>query len=129
MGLERYLNGRVFTIVTYHQPLTYLLGPQKPIPSLAAARLQRWAILLSAHQCRIKFRKTTGHANADGLSRRPLQTAPGSEVSTEAACFNIGQIEALPISTTKLGTASCQDSVISRATGSVTRAQTILPQE
>ena len=73
--------------------------------------------------------KTTEHANADGLSRLPLQTAPVSEVSTEAACFNIGQIEALPISTTKLGMASRQDSVISRATGSVTRALTILPQK
>ena len=112
---HQYLYGRVFTIVTDHQPLTYLLGPQKPIPSLAAAHLQRWAILLSAHQYRTKFHKTTEHANAYGLSHLPLQTAPGPEVSTEAACFNIVQIEALPISTTKLGTASRQDPVISRA--------------
>ena len=112
---HQYLYGRLFTIVTDHQPLTYQLGPQKPIPSLAAARLQWWAITLSARQYRIKFRKTSEHANADGLSRLPLQTAPGPEVSIEAACFNIGQIEALPISATKLGTASRQDPVISQA--------------
>ena len=114
--VHQYLYGRMFTIiVTNHQPFIYRVGPQKPIPSLAAARLQQWAILLSAHQYRIKFRKTTKHANADGLSCLPLQTAPGLEVSTEAACFNTGQIEALPISATKLGTACRQDQVISRA--------------
>ena len=38
-----YLYGRSFTIVTDHKPLTSILGPKKGIPSLAAARLQRWA--------------------------------------------------------------------------------------
>lgn len=81
------------------QPLTYLLGSQKPIPSPDAARLQRWAILLS-HRYRIQFSNTKEHANADGLSRLPLQVAPGPELSVEAACFNVGQIEALPVSAT-----------------------------
>jgi len=38
-----YLYGRQFTIVTDHKPLTAILSPSKGIPSLAAARLQRWA--------------------------------------------------------------------------------------
>ena len=41
-----YLYGRPFTIVTDHTPLTTILGP---IPPLAAARLQRWAWILSAY--------------------------------------------------------------------------------
>ena len=44
-----YLYGRQFTLVTDHKPLTAILGPKKGIPLLAAARLQRWAWILSAY--------------------------------------------------------------------------------
>ena len=50
-----YLYGRSFTIVTDHKPLTSILGPKKGIPSLAAARLQRWAWILSAYTYEIEF--------------------------------------------------------------------------
>ena len=41
-----------------------ILGPKTGIPSLAAVRLQRWAIVLSAYQYDIEF-KRTAHGNAD----------------------------------------------------------------
>ena len=69
---HQYLYGRQFTLVTDHQPLTTILNPQKAIPSLAAARLQRWAIILSAYQYDISFKSTQQHGNADCLSRLPL---------------------------------------------------------
>jgi hypothetical protein len=37
-----------------HKPLTAILGPMKGKPSLAAARLQTWALLLSAYEYEIK---------------------------------------------------------------------------
>ncbi len=46
---HQYLYGRPFTLVTHHKPLTVIFGSKKGIPSLAAARLQRWALLLSAY--------------------------------------------------------------------------------
>ena len=52
-GIKRfhtYLYGRKFTLLTNHKPLTTILGPHNAIPTLAAARLQRWAIILSAYQ-------------------------------------------------------------------------------
>ncbi|XP_057682804.1 uncharacterized protein K02A2.6-like [Corythoichthys intestinalis] len=44
------------------------------IPSLAAASLQRWALLLSAHSYDIKYRKSDLHCNADGLSSVASET-------------------------------------------------------
>ena len=38
------------TLFTDHQPLLAILGPKKGIPSIAAAQMQRWALLLSAYQ-------------------------------------------------------------------------------
>ena len=42
----QYLYGRKFVIVTDHKPI---FGPKQGIPTLAAARLQRWALILSAY--------------------------------------------------------------------------------
>ena len=69
-----YIYGREFTLVTDHQPLTTIFGPKRGIPTLAAARMQRWALLLSAYTYNIQYRATKAHANADGLSRVPLPT-------------------------------------------------------
>ena len=67
-GLKKFhkcLYARKFRLVTDHKPLTTLLGPKSAIPTLAAPRLQRWALLLSAHQYVIEYRPTSKHANAD----------------------------------------------------------------
>ena len=65
---HQYLYARSFTLVTDHRPLTTILSPHKGIPSLAAARLQRWAIILSAYKYDIEFKCTQLHGNADALS-------------------------------------------------------------
>ena len=58
------------------RPIAYasslILGPKKGKPVLAASRLQRWAIQLSAYQYDIKYCSTTKNGNADTLSRFPL---------------------------------------------------------
>ena len=41
---HQYLFGRQFTIKSDHKPLQYLLGKKKGIPSMASARVQRWAL-------------------------------------------------------------------------------------
>ena len=45
---HQFLYGRKFTLVTDHKPLITVLNPKKGLPTLAAARMQRWAMLLSA---------------------------------------------------------------------------------
>ena len=52
--------------------------------------------------------------NADGFSSLPLHLLPGVEASVDAACYNLGQIQTLPVIATKLGTCSRQDLEVSR---------------
>lgn len=58
-------------MITDHKPLTVIFGPKKGVPTLAAARLQRWAIILSAYLYDVIFRPTGEYSNADMLSRLP----------------------------------------------------------
>ena len=44
---HQYLYGRKFTLITDHKPLTTILGPKRGIPPLAAARMQRWGLVLA----------------------------------------------------------------------------------
>ena len=46
---HQYLYGRTFTLVTDHWSLYKILGEKEDIPPLAVARMQRWALLLSAY--------------------------------------------------------------------------------
>ena len=94
---HQYLYGRKFLLVTDHKPLVTILGPKSGIPTLGAARLQRWAILLSAYQYDIEYRSTAKHANADFLSRLPLQIEKPEDVD-EVRLVNILQIESLTLS-------------------------------
>ena len=96
-----YIFGRKFTLVTDHQPLTTILGPKKEIPSVAAARLLRWAILLSAYTYDIEFRNTAAHGNADALSRLPL-SRKGPEYLSEVQLCNMKQLGSLPVTSQKI---------------------------
>ena len=77
---HQYLYGRKFTLVTDHQPLLTILGPKTAIPPLAVARMQRWAIVLSAYDYQIEYRSSAKHSNCDALSRLPHEDSKmGSE--------------------------------------------------
>ncbi len=110
---HQYLYGRKFQLITDHKPLLAILGPKKGIPALAAARLQRWAILLSAYTYDIKFKSTLEHANADGLSRLPLPETPSDEPGATSV-FNISQIEALPVTSAAIARATRRDRILSK---------------
>ena len=69
---RQYLYGRNFTIITDHKPLLQLFSPDKAAPAHAAARLQRWSLILASYCYKIEYRNTKFHANADSMSRLPL---------------------------------------------------------
>ena len=97
-----YLYGRSFILYTDHKPLTAIFGSNKSIPPLAAARLQRWALLLAGYNYRIVFRPTQAHANADSLSRLPLPHTEKDAKVPDPKLFNIQQIETLPVTSAQL---------------------------
>lgn len=110
---HNYLFGRKFTLVTDHKPLTSIFGPKKGVLSVAAARLQRWALLLTAYNYNIEFRSTTAHGNADALSRLPLPTT-GSQVPSEIRLCNLRKIEVLPVTSVEIRTATQRDPILSK---------------
>ena len=70
--LHQYLYGNSFRIFTDHKPLLGLFAEHKPIPSLAAARVQRWALFLAAYNYNLEYRTGSLNGNADCLSCLPL---------------------------------------------------------
>lgn len=109
-----YLFGREFQLLTDHKPLTTILGPKTGIPSLAAAWLQRWALMLSGYKYQIKYKRTKCHGNTDGLSRLPLKSDKSDDSISTSTIFNIHQIEALPVTSTQIAEASRRHPILSR---------------
>ena len=78
-GVKRfhhYLLGRKFTIYSDHKPLQHLFGRLRAIPPMASARIQRWALTLSAYDYEISYKPGKEQASADLLSRLPLPDCP-----------------------------------------------------
>ncbi|XP_064472856.1 uncharacterized protein K02A2.6-like [Ornithodoros turicata] len=67
-----YLYGRSFTLITDHKPLQTIFGPKTGIPTVAAARLQRWAVTLAAYRYTLLYKEASKNVEADCLSRMPL---------------------------------------------------------
>lgn len=70
---HQYLYGTRFTVYTDHKPLLGLFDENKPIPTMAAERIRRWALTLSAYEYTIQYKPGKNHGNADALSRLPLK--------------------------------------------------------
>lgn len=110
---HQYLYGNKFVLITDHRPLTSILSPSKSTPSMAAARMQRWALLLAAHDYTIQYRKGALHANADGLSRLPLPYTH-KEKQGAVEVFYTSQLENLPVSSTEIKGNTLADPILAR---------------
>ena len=68
--------GDTSSSVQTHQPLSYLLNESKGVPVMAASRIQRWALTLSAYKYTIIYRPGKDQGHADALSHLPLPLTP-----------------------------------------------------
>ena len=109
-----YLYGRKFTLYTDHQPLLKIFAPDSATPVLAAARLQRWSLLLSSYTYDIKFKKSRDIANADALSRLPLPYTLDRSVQNHL--FHIADIQLcnLPISSSAVARETARDKTLAK---------------
>ena len=73
---HQYLFGQFFTIKSDHKPLQHLLGEKKEIPGMASARVQQWALTLSAYNYTVQYVLGKDHSNADVFSHLPLPVIP-----------------------------------------------------
>ena len=122
---HKYVYGREFTLVTDHQPLTTIFGPKRGIPTLAAARMQRWALLLSAYTYNIQYRSTKVHAKADGLSRVPLP----SNKQEDARLHQLKGDLHLPVQAAEVAVATRRDPLLSKLMHCCKQGPRTVPEE
>ena len=112
-GVQRFhqfIYGRRFELYTDHKPLLAILGPHVDIPTLAAARMLRWALILSAYNYSLLFRPTGEHGNADTLSRCPLPiSGPTKEYDY---VYNMECFSPTPLIFTYIQSATLQDPIL-----------------
>ena len=127
---QQYLLGNHFTLITDHQPLTSILHPEKGLPAVTAAKLHRYAVLLSGYSYDIRYRSTTLHANADALSRLPfIVECPELEEMDDGAEYMIRQLEQLPVTVASLQEATSRDPVLAKVLQFVQTGWPLVVQE
>ena len=110
--LYLYARETKFILVTDHQPLTRIFGPKSGIPSLAAARMQRWALILSGYNYEIVYRSSKNNASADMLSRFPVGKPSYAD---EEECYVFQTVvDSLPVTAKEISTATCKDTDLAK---------------
>lgn len=109
-----YLFGRKSILYTDHKPLLKIFSPQGATPVLAVSRLQRWAILLSSYRYDIKYKSSSNIANADALSRLPLEFK--CDASVESPIFHVAaqQVTRHPVKAHQIARDTAHDKTLAK---------------
>ncbi|XP_048482923.1 uncharacterized protein K02A2.6-like isoform X1 [Plutella xylostella] len=110
---HQYIYGRRFVLRTDHKPLVSIFGPNTGIPAMAASRMQRWAIILSAYSYDIEYVRTNDNG-ADGLSRLPVKLSEKrTNTVPEQTYFHFVQ-DALLLNHNEIRCLTRRDSILSK---------------
>lgn len=105
---HRFLFGQHFTLVTDHKPLTAIFSPDKATPCMAAARLQRWPLVLSAYSYSIEHTSGSRNCLADAMSRLPLPDSV-DRVALLESIFYVQPAAGLPVTAQQIANATRRD--------------------
>ena len=109
---HHFLFGHKFTMVTDHKPLLGLFGEHKPIPDRSAARIARWALLLSAYDYKLVYRQGVLNGNADALSRLPLPLLEG-DISQQISSVHMMELVHSPVTEKEVSQETSKDPLLS----------------
>jgi hypothetical protein len=80
---------------------------------MATTRLQRWALILSAYEYSIVYKEGRKNANADGLSRLPLNNKTEPEVPGEMILL-MEHMDLTPVTSRQIKSWTRKDPILSR---------------
>ena len=120
---HHYLFGHRFTIFTDHKPLLGLFGETKGIPDRSAARIARWALMLSAYDYKLEYRQGILNGNADALSRLPLECEDDEE-SQQVLGVHMMELCHAPVTEEEVRAATAEDEVLSKVLKGVSEGWT-----
>lgn len=104
------LFGWKFQIRTNYKPLQHLFDEHHP---QASARIQWWALTLSAYNYAISYKPGNEHANADSLSRLPLGGPLKDPPQPAELVFLMDTLQASPVTPQNILTVDKQRSILS----------------
>ena len=116
-GVKRfhhYLFGRKFTIFSDHKPLQHIFSETRPIPQMASARIQRWALTLSAYNYSIAYKPGSNHSNADLLSRLPLSESVSNVPLPGETVLLMQTLQGSPVTAAQIKAWTDKDPILSR---------------
>ena len=109
-----YLFGRQFSIHSDHKPLQSIFSESRPVPPLASAWIQRWALTLSMYGYTISYKPGDKHANADSLSRLPLPESPLEVPPPPELVFMLETLQCSPVQAKQIRQWTDRDPILAR---------------
>ena len=106
---HKYLVGRSFTLFTDHRSLLKILGPKEGVTLLAAARLQRWALILIAYIYDLKYIAGAKSREADMLLRLPV---PVDVIDPNEEIYGLDYCQHLSVTAKEVTTETSHDAVL-----------------
>ena len=104
-------------VYAHYRPyaLSAIFHPDKRVPVMTAARLQRYALFLASFDYKIVYKSATEHCKADGLSRLPLQQKERKETEVDSSeVFHATQFVPLPVTSKAVARETRRDPVLTR---------------
>ena len=102
-----------FKIITDYKPLLALFNQKKVTQPMALARIQRWALFLSAYNYTLEYCPGSNNANTDCLSQLPMP-ADESDYLKNVNEIQILDLDFSPVTSNDLERHTSKDPLLSK---------------